>query len=288
MKKILITGAHGFIGKHLTKVLTGVYTLYTPTRDEVDFDIESIVEAYMKNIKPDIIIHLAANPLNKPNDQQINAIIYDNVIGTHNLLYHAPEGCRFIFASSICVYGPTPIPPKEDALRRPTSLYGATKSACEDLINVYTHQGRIRGVSLRLCATVGTGLTHGILYDFIRKVKEPGDYLEVFGDEPGSIKPYLYINDAIDAILYMIVNPYITYPVNIVPEGLLSVKDIAEIVLRVNASDKKIKWLGSKSVWRGDEQLLQANNQLARSLGINFTCSSFLAMSNAIHINSRG
>jgi UDP-glucose 4-epimerase len=282
MSRVLITGGHGFMGRHLAEALAISHEVFTPTRKGVDLNVESIVKIYMKSVRPDVIIHLAANPNNKPNDSNINAIIHDNVLATHNLLYHAPEGCRFIFASSICVYGPTPLPPKEDAIRRPTSLYGATKSACEDLINVYTSQGRVRGVSLRLCATVGTRLTHGILYDFIRKVREPGDYLEVFGNTPGSVKPFLYISDAINSFVYMIDNPYITYPVNIVPQGLLSVKDIAEMLIRVYNSDKEIKWLGSGSVWRGDEQLLQANNELSESLKIGYSYSSEQAMYTAM------
>jgi UDP-glucose 4-epimerase len=282
---ILVTGSSGFIGSNLIHKLKNYNNLLTPSRNELDLFNSENVKYYLYKHKPECIVHLAANPNNKPDDNNPNLILSDNILGTHNLLYYAPPQCRFIFASTICVYGNSNTPPIESSLHNPTSSYGATKSACESLINVYTNQERIRGVSLRLCAVVGKGLTHGILYDFLRKIKEQKDYLEVFGNEPGSIKHFIHVDDVINAIIFMIDNPYITYPVNIVPDGLLSVKDIANLVIELTRSTKQIKWLGTQSVWRGDQNLLQASNQLMKNLGI-YCVSSKSAMTKAIIENT--
>lgn len=273
MQTILITGAHGFIGTNLVRFLKrhidNIY-LFTPSREQLDLIDSHAVSFYLRLHKPDVIIHLASNPNNKPDTENPNSILDDNILTTHNLCFNAMNNCRFILASSISVYGPTPYPVSELYPTNPGTMYGVTKLTSEKIVELYTRQNKIRGVSLRLCATVGPNMTHGMLFDFFKKVKSGNNTFPVFGNEPGSIKPYLHVDDAIRAILFMINNDYITFPVNVVPNESLSVKQIAQMVLRHFGSRKNIEWLGSKSVWAGDEQLLQTSNARIKELGFDF------------------
>jgi UDP-glucose 4-epimerase len=140
-------------------------------------------------------------------------------------------------------------------------MYGVSKVAAENIISFYNH---LYPVILRLGATVGPNLTHGIIYDFIRKLQGPDEFLEVLGDEPGSSKPFLHISDldvpmelAINGVLGGAWNVY-----NVCNSDQASVKDIAEAVKSVTGINKEVKWLGSGANWKGDNNVLRADIEL--------------------------
>ena len=83
---------------------------------------------------------------------------------------------------------------------RPISFYGASKLAAEAYISVFAHTFGSRAVVLRFPNVVGERATHGIIYDFLRKLEADRGKLEVLGDGKQS-KPYLYVHDLIDAML---------------------------------------------------------------------------------------
>lgn len=282
--KILITGGKGFIGQYLGVSLhNSSAEVIAPGREELDLTNSNQVAMWMGLHKPDVIVHLAACPTNKPDKNNPNKIIDDNILSTHNVCFHAPQGCRVIFASTISVYGKTTYPVHETDPKNPTTMYGVSKLCGEKIVSLYTQLGQINGVSLRFCAIVGSGMTHGMLHDWFKKIKLDTNELEVFGSRPGSIKPFLHIDDAVAALKFMIKNQYITYPVNICPDEMLSVEDVANILIESRHLPKKIKWLGDDVVWAGDVNVLQASNTLMKSIGIPcFNRTSFDAVYAAI------
>lgn len=296
---ILVTGGTGFIGTHLVnhlrskldplndsvvtvgrkRIVGSEYTpasvFYAPTgsdnlgykqENHFSFDLKNggAVKRMFSYYKPDVIIHLAGNPLVKNPE----GIFRDNVEATHNLLMHCPHDCRFIFASSIVVYGNGKTYPKctEYDLPNPTSEYGITKLASEHLVNMWTARDRVRGVNLRLCATVGSGLTHGVIFDFVRKLREE-KVLEILGSEPGSKKPYLHIDDAISAFDKMINMKNIIGEWNVVPDDEITIKQLANVVMNELDIKKEIKWLGDGANWVGDNNYLCASNGKMRAIG---------------------
>ena len=300
--KILITGATGFIGRHLAiklkllghDVITlSRHAILVNKRDQrrnnkhykIDLgesDTRKHEYYHFENLclehKPEIIFHLASNPLVKINEEDPHKIILDNIVSTQKIVHYAPEGCKVILASSVVVYGDWLFDGvytdkssyHENHRTQPTSIYGVTKRASESILKTYTKMGRIEGVSARLCATVGGGLTHGVIKDFIRKLKNDDPYLEVLGSHPGSIKPFCHIEDVLDALILLSKSNLAKHEsYNVVPDNSISIEEVAEAVMKGLNIYKPIKWLGEESNWKGDNKLIQVTNKKLKLLGWN-------------------
>jgi nucleoside-diphosphate-sugar epimerase len=298
--KIFVTGATGFIGKHLclrlkllghNVVTISRHPIMVVKKDnqknnhvvidlgETDRSKESyyLFENLCSHHKPDVIFHLASSAVVKPDEEDPHRIILDNTVSTQKVAHYAPKGCRVVLASSVIVYGDW-LFEKGDTNRRysevstckPTSIYGMTKRASESIIESYTSSGKIDGVSARLCATIGSGLTHGIIKDFIRKIKSDNPYLEALGSHPGSTKPFCHIEDAVEALIMLGTEKGIKGEIfNVVPDDSISVEEVAEAAMSALEIDKPIKWLGEDANWKGDNRIIRTNNSLLKEAGWN-------------------
>lgn len=288
--KILITGSNGFIGSNLLELAkhNAEYSeIYTASRGIsknvlekkhkahfcVDLSIQSEVEYLFTRIQPDLIFHLAGEPVVRIDNKDVNKAIRGNVETTHNLLRFCPEMCKFIYTSSVIVYGDGrddyPYSELDIDITKPTSVYGYSKLMAENLINLYTEQGKIIGYNARLCANVGFGATHGILKDFILKSKSNNSYFEILGDEPGSCKPYMYVLDTCAALMLLAKCKY-PESYNICNNDKLNTRQISEIVQDELKTNKPIKWLGEKANWVGDNRLIYCSNWNMKEV-LNFT-----------------
>ena len=144
-----------------------------------------------------------------------------------------------------------------------------TKRASESIIESYTSSGKIDGVSARLCATVGSGLTHGIIKDFIRKIKSDNPNLEALGSYPGSTKPFCHIDDVIEALILLGTQDAKGKVFNVVPDDSITVEEVAEAAMSALEIQKPIKWLGEEANWKGDNRIIRASNTLLKSAGWN-------------------
>jgi len=240
---------------------------------QLDLSYAPAVESMMERLKPDAVVHLAANAIGRADSKDPWRVWQDNVVSTHHLLHNAIKGCRFIFSSSIVVYGTPHVvwpSPSEEDRTFPTSVYGTTKLACENLINIYNGLGDIRGVNLRFPAMVGRGLTHGVVKAFVDKLYTYDDVLTMIGDCPGSVKPYLHVDDAIDMIILMLTEKLdYSGTVNVCPDDELSIDELADVVMSGIDIQKPKSWLGSEANWATDNPILKASNGLAKVLGWN-------------------
>lgn len=293
--KIIITGGKGFIGSHLIKALekkTDVDKIYCLNRSfsplEADGDESRHIVNYhidlthyndvlylMKKISPNIIFHLAAKATVREDEDNPTKISYDNYISTHNLLASCPHLTKFIYASSVLVHGNCNFETEDDTIgTSPSSVYGVTKKASEDLIRVYHLQGKIAGKILRLTATVGSKCTHGLLFDIIRKLKSNSKHLELLGDSPGSIKPYTYVQDVISAFLLAGFENGKWFDIYNVSNNSISVETVAKIAMDTCKIHKPIKWLGERANWKGDNKYISAKSELMKRIGWEKQCGS--------------
>jgi len=181
---------------------------------------------------------------------------------------------RLVFASSSTVYGEArKIPTPEDySPLEPISIYGASKLACEALISGYAHTFKIRGLILRLANIVGERSNHGVIYDFILKLKKNPKVLEILGDG-SQRKSYLHVSDCIDAILHL----YERFEGD---EGLYDVYNVGseDWVLVREIADMVVECMGLESVeysftggveggrgWPGDVKTMLLDIGKARS-----------------------
>ena len=195
---VLVTGGRGFIGRHLIHrlrpyrnifgpvITVGRQSFASPFVDkhytcDLGYPDQSEPEFYvlktiMRKYDFDYIFHLASKATVKMQGNEPFEILNSNILSTQKVCQWAPKGARVILASSVINYGDwmfqeeTARPYGEEDKTDPTSIYGMTKRASESILKYYTSTGQIRGVSARMCATVGHGLTHGVVYDFIHKI----------------------------------------------------------------------------------------------------------------------
>jgi len=222
------------------------------------------------------IYHLAANPDVQTSTANPKLHLEQNVIATFNLLESIKEGKikNFIFFSTSTVYGePKQIPtPENYSPMEPISLYGASKLACEALISPYSHTFKFQSIILRLANIIGPTSTHGVIYDFINKLRKNPSKLEVLGDGTQN-KSYLYISDCLDAIEFALQSKKSVEFFNIGSEDKVDVKTIANLVIdEMKLKQTSIFYTGGVDGgrgWKGDVKIMNLNINKIKSLGWN-------------------
>ncbi len=280
-KRVLITGGAGFIGSHLVDTLmtnglnvcvldnlsTGKLENIKKWRKHkkltfLNWDLLNISDLSRKlQSRYETIFHLAANPEVRVGSTNPDLHFQQNVIATQELLEYVrktQDDHTLVFASTSTVYGePSRIPTLEDySPLSPISVYGATKLASEALITAYASTYGFKAIIYRLANIIGPRSQHGVIHDFIQKLKNNPKKLEILGDGTQN-KSYLYITDCIKAILLGLEKP--TGPLevyNIGSEDQINVKEIAKAVIEeMKLKNVKLVYAGGIEGgrgWKGD------------------------------------
>lgn len=165
-------------------------------------DAEGVARA-MVDARPDVVFHLAANADVRFGTNHPRRDLEQNTIATFNVLeaMRAAGTRRIAFASTGSIYGEPDVFPTPEAAPFPvqTSLYGASKLACEGLIQAYCEGFGFQGFIFRFVSILGERYTHGHVVDFYRSLRAEPTTLRVLGNGKQR-KSYLYVQDAIDAI----------------------------------------------------------------------------------------
>jgi UDP-glucose 4-epimerase len=285
-QQILLTGAAGFIGSHLTDRLldlgnevVGFDNLSSGDRANLTRALTNpsfrLSEGNLLDAEAtervlgqcDFVFHLAADPEVRAGEENPCAQFRQNLLATFNLLEAmrrrgAPT--RLVFASTSTVYGEASvIPTPEDyGPLLPISTYGATKLGCEALAASYTELLPLQVVIFRFANIVGTRSNHGVLYDFILKLRKNPRELEVLGDG-AQTKSYLHVDDCVDAFLMTLQDQFWTSAVqvyNIGSEDQTNVLKIAQVVLDAtglkNLPIRTTAKPGERA-WPGDVRIMQ-------------------------------
>jgi UDP-glucose 4-epimerase len=289
--KIIVTGGAGFIGSHIVDRLLSQNNEVTVI-DNLSSGRMEFLEAHTsdKNFKfikldllkleklkkaiqgADMVFHLAANPDVRLGAENTRIYLEQNIIATYNLL----EAMRInklkniVFTSTSTVYGEAGIIPTPENYGPliPISLYGASKLACEALITSYCGSFDMKSWIFRFANIVGERSTHGIIVDFISKLKNNQELLEILGDGQQR-KSYLHVSDCVDAILFAVENSHEMANIfNIGSEDTINSTEIGEIVVKeMGLKDVKFTYTGGKRGWVGDVPRMLLSIDKLKALG---------------------
>ena len=275
--RALVTGGAGFIGSHLIDRLVArgddVVVIDNLSSGDVGF-----IQPHLDNgrvrlgegdicnpadggramaMEIDCVFHLAANPDIRLGTRITDTDLQQGTVATYNILeaMRLNDVGRIVFASSSVVYGEdAPLPTPEDhGPCMPISLYGASKQAGEGLISSWVGTFGLQAWIFRFANIIGARGTHGVIFDFIHKLKNDPTRLEVLGNGLQE-KSYMEVGDCVDAMLHVMANAH--QPLNLFNLGshdTASVRRIAEIVVEVTGcADARIEYTGGDRGWAGD------------------------------------
>ena len=275
---ILVAGGAGFIGSHLCdallsknntvivadKLIMGSKNIEHLSQNtnfkfyEMELADQDNVDKLFKDNKIDIVYHMAANSdiQKSANDPSID--FNDTLLTTRVLLESMRKNNvkNIFFASTSAVYGEMPdiVLNEETGGLKPVSYYGGAKLASEALISSYVSMCDMNAVIFRFPNVIGPRLTHGVVYDFVKKLRNNPKELEILGNGT-QCKPYIYVTDLVNAIVKLTeqFEPGVdVFNISVMSEGT-SVTHIAEIVVDVlGLSDVEFKYTGGDRGWKGD------------------------------------
>lgn len=291
-KNILITGGAGFIGSHIVDNLLmmgrSVVVLDNLSSGRMDFLNQHLKNPNFKFIKGDLlieedldkafdktidtVIHLAANPDISMGIKDPTVDFNQTINATFKILLKmkGKEIKKIIFFSGSGVYGDVgnKFTAENFGPLLPVSMYGASKLAAEALISAFSHLFGIKAWIFRPANIVGDRATHGVVFDFINKLKNNPKMLTILGDGNQS-KSYIYIDDVLSALWLVLNIANQQYNIfNLTSNSFITVNEIAETVIAVLGLNKvKIVHTKGKVGWPGDIPKVRLSSKKMDDLG---------------------
>jgi UDP-glucose 4-epimerase len=308
----LVVGGAGFIGSHVvTRLLHGngdnvrvrVYdNLVSGSRGRLEHvaddarlelvvdDIEDFDTLLDAAEGVDHCFHFAANPDIAAAVERPSIDFWQGTYLCNNVLEAVRrQGVpRLTYASGSGVYGDIgEIEATENhGPMNPISTYGASKLGCEAMISAYCHMFGLHAAVFRFANVVGPRQTHGVTYDFVRKLLGDPSRLEIFGDGSQS-KSYIHVDDVVEAMLLVAGEERPGFAVfNVGTDDYVTVREIADLVVRVlDLRDVAYSFTGGDRGWKGDVPVVRFSSQRIRALGWDNRFSSIAALEDSIRSN---
>jgi UDP-glucose 4-epimerase len=289
--KTFVTGGAGFIGSHLVDKLVSkdnFVTVYDnlssgnkqflekhKNNDKLNFIQADLLDfpKLKKEIKgQEVVFHIAANPFVRLGEKQTRLDLDQGALATYNLLeaMRLNNIKKIVFSSSSVVYAETPpiAVPETYGPTLPISLYGAGKLAAEGLISAFCGTFKFQAWIYRFANVVGIRGTHGVIVDFIDKLKKNPKELEILGDGKQQ-KPYLHVTDIVSGMLHGFEHSNDQLNLfNLSCDSDTTVTRIADLVVEeMGFKNVKYKFTGGKRGWAGDVPRFQLDASKINSLG---------------------
>jgi UDP-glucose 4-epimerase len=288
--KAFVTGAAGFIGSNLVDRLLaqgdeviGYDNLSTGRREflrdaltsprfalvEGDVLDGAAMSAAMRGV--DFVFHLAANADVRFGTDHPEKDLQQNTVATFRVLEAMRESAvkRIAFSSTGSIYGDASVfPTPEDApFPVQTSLYGASKLACEGMISAYCDGFGFSAWIFRFVSILGERYTHGHVFDFYKRLREDPQTLHVLGDGKQR-KSYLYVHDCIDAILLATQRPEAKATIlNLGTNEYCTVNDSIGWISGALGLTPRLTYAGGERGWIGDSPFIFLDCGRMRRLG---------------------
>ncbi len=275
MYRCLVTGGAGFIGSHLVDRLIdrGGVTVYdnlsSGRREFIKAHLDKSNFRFVKGdlldlghlskavADHDVVFHLAADSDVRTGATDTDHDLQQGTLATYNVLeaMRKNQVAKVVFASSSTVYGEAGTRPLDEHYGPllPISLYGASKLACEGLVSAFCHMFDMQAWIFRFANIIGARSQRGVIFDFIAKLKQEPNQMEILGDGTQE-KPYLHVGDCVDGILFGWEQA--KEQVNVLNLGCrssTSVAAIADMVARAMGLGRvNLRYSGEDRGWKGD------------------------------------
>ncbi|MCW3999792.1 MAG: NAD-dependent epimerase/dehydratase family protein [Candidatus Bathyarchaeota archaeon] len=288
--RAIVTGGAGFIGSHLVdRLIIDGYDVTVldnfscgtmenlrqheknPKLRVVRGDIKDADVVYRSLKGQDVVFHLAAHANIRSSLNNHKADLDNNVIGTLNILEAMVKNnvVDLVFASTSAIYGEATVTPTpENYMPTQTSLYGASKLACEAYAEAFTEFAPIKFWAYRFANVIGERCRRGVVWDFVHKLTKNSAELEILGDGKQS-KEYLYVDDCIEGINTGYhksrgkVNLY-----NLAIEENIQVDEVTDIVLQeLGLKLPHRRYSGGSRGWIGDNPVVHLSIDKIKALG---------------------
>jgi UDP-glucose 4-epimerase len=217
------------------------------------------------------IVHLAANADVRFGLEHPRKDLDQNTIATFNVLeaMRANDVREIAFSSTGSIYGEaTVVPTPEDApFPVQTSLYGASKLACEGMISAYAEGYGIKACIFRFVSILGQRYTHGHVFDFMKQLGEDPNQLHILGDGRQR-KSYLHVADCIEAMLLAFDTDDKRIAIfNLGTDEVCQVTDSVDWIVQRLRLSPELSFSGERQGWIGDNPLIYLDTSRIRALG---------------------
>jgi UDP-glucose 4-epimerase len=311
--RAFVSGGAGFIGSHLVAALVErgqfdevvIYDNFSSGTAEHIAPMQSsgrvrVVAGDLKELATlsdamrgaDVVFHLAANPdiakaVTKPDiDFWEGTFLAQNVLEAMRV----NEVRQIFYTSGSGVYGDSPQTVFAESYGPcfPISTYGASKLACEALISAYCHMFGFVGRAFRFANVVGPRQTHGVGYDFIRRLGQDPTQLRILGDG-SQCKAYIHVDDVLNAIFLVAqageagAEAFDVF--NVATDDYVTVREIADLAVAesgLTLPAVRYEFTGGDRGWKGDVPKVLFDVQKIRSLGWRATRSSSEALRDSL------
>jgi UDP-glucose 4-epimerase len=288
----LIIGGSGFIGRNLVRRLQGEgheVTVVDRVPDSTGSfngecilgdaqDAQFLIDV-IERVRPDSVYHLAANSDISAGVADASLDFGDTLMTTlalrAALARHSVD--RLVFASSSAIFGISgePLAETSELPPAPVSWYGKAKLASEYVLeSLSAAQPELPILVVRFPNVVGPLATHGVVFDFVRRLRADPSRLDVLGDG-NQTKPYVHVAELIDGIQYFSdrLVPGVKR-VNIGPSDLIDVKGIAAEVTGALDVSPTITYQDSPFGWPGDVPRYEFDTSLMQREGFAISTTS--------------
>ncbi len=291
-KKIFIAGGAGFIGSHVTDMLVAdkreVVVFDNLSSGRKSFLHKSISKKNFKFIKgdllnpkqikkalpkdTDLVFHFVANPDISKGVKNPKLDFDQTITTTFNLLQEMRNKNikSLVYFSGSGIYGDVgnTFTHEHHGPLLPVSMYGASKLAAEGLISAFSNLFGIQSWIFRPANIIGGRATHGVILDFINRLKETPRKLAILGDGKQS-KSYIHISDVLNAISLCLVKENAQINLfNIASKSFITVNEIATSVIRgMKLKNVKITHTKGRVGWPGDVPVVRIDSKKLRNIG---------------------
>jgi UDP-glucose 4-epimerase len=293
--KAFISGGAGFVGSHLLRKLLGearaelvvVYDNFSSGKMDYLKDVShasrlKIITGDIKQLDAlseamrgcDTVFHLAANPDIAKAVTQPDIDFWEGTYLTQNILEAMRLNCakEIFYTSGSGVYGENASVFFSEGYGPciPISTYGASKLACEALIASYCHMFGMAGRAFRFANVVGPRQTHGVGYDFVRRLRQDPSRLRILGDGSQS-KSYIHVEDILDAVFTVGEKCRAKFDVfNVATPDYVTVREIADLAVELSGLSPaavEYEFTGSDRGWKGDVPVVRFDCSKIQALG---------------------